>query len=162
MRKSAGIGREIMNKPLRWIAACLVAAVLLSVRPTLQAVAWISLKSGIQAGRDFLCLFGEFPLVTLYLLRWDFLLAVFPAVPAVALSWGVGRNLGAKIIYSSIAVYFAASIIDVLHPVKVNPPIRTWFLLLSNLLLCPLFAAVIAYLSNWFGQGARPSKRSTL
>lgn len=149
-----------MTKPLRWMAVGLVATILFSARPTLQAFAWISLKSGIEAGRDFLRLFSEFPLLTLFLLRWDFLLALFPAALAVALCCGAGRNLGAKIIYASIAVYLVASIIDVFHPVQVNPPIRTGFLLVSNLLLCPLFAVVVACCSNRFRHRARSPEAS--
>src|SRR5262245_12911803 len=123
-----------MNRPLRWIAAYLAAVMLLSVRPTIQALLWISLKSGIEAARDFLRLFSEFPLLTLFLLRWDFLLALFPASLAVALSWRAGRNLGIRTIHASIGVYCTASIIDVLHPAEVNPPLRIWFLFVSNLL----------------------------
>src|SRR5262245_30116431 len=150
-----------MNRPLRWIAAYLVAVMLFSARPTTQAFLWISLKSGTGAARDFLRLFSEFPLLTLFLLRWDFLLAIFPASLAVALSWRAGRNLGIKIIRASIAVYFAASIIDVLHPAEVNPPLRIWFLLISNLLLCPLFSVVIAYFSDRFRHGIQSAKIST-
>ena len=142
-----------MTRPLRWIAACLAATILLAARPTIQAFLWIGLKSGTQVGRDFLGLLVEFPLQTLFLLRWDFLLALFPAALAVALSWRRGLNLGAKIIYASIAVYFAASIIDILHPAAVNPPLRVWFVLVSNLLLCPLFSVVVVYFSNWFRRG---------
>jgi hypothetical protein len=161
VRKSTWVGpRNKMNERLRWIAAYLAATILLSARPTIQAFLWISFKSGIETGQDFLRLFSEFPLLTLFLLRWDFFLALFPAALVVAVSWGVRRSLRARIIYSSIAVYFAASVIDVLHPAEVNPPIRIWFLLVSNLLLCPVFAVVIIYMANWFCHGARLSKVS--
>src|SRR5215475_9517464 len=151
-----------MSRPLRWIAACLTATILLAARPTIQAFLWIGLKSGTQAGRDFLRLLIEFPLLTLFLLRWDFVLGIFPASLAVALCWRAGRKLGSKIIYAPIAIYFAASIIDVFHPVDVNPPLRIWFILVSNLLLCPLFSVVIACFSTWFRRGVRSSKNSTL
>jgi hypothetical protein len=136
----------------RWIVdftlSCVVASVLVSLRPTFQGFTWLSLEGDVETVEGFLSFLKESPIATiLYLHRWDFLVALFPATVAVVASLSA-RNFRSKTICSIIAIYLSFAIVDVLLPVRIAGDPPTWFLLVSDLILGPVFGVTIVYLSQ--------------
>ena len=144
--------RRAKRVSVGWIVSftlsCFVASVLVSIRPTFQGLTWLSLKEGVETAQGVLAILKEYPIATiLYLHRWDFLVALFPATVAVVASLRA-RNFRSKTIRSIISIYLSFAIVDVLLPVRIAGDPPTWFLLVSDLILGPVFGVSIVYLSQ--------------